>query len=365
MNTKLISLVSVLILFSGAAVLSFSDMSEGSDSFTITDGTGEIFEYDRPTEHIVTMGYASTLTVAMLGNIDKIIATDSYSTYDYTKDERLKDLEAENMGSIYSSSNNDKIATQFIQWVESGDMNLDDTIILTTYSNAKVLRETLNREGFTNVLVYLTITDYEQIIDFVESMSLIVTGKTSKIVDDMRHVKETIDDGLKDVETKAKGLGVWYTASSGAFTVGNTGSITVSLIEAAGGENIAYDPSKGSPTYGDVSTIIQKMEANRDAVIFLPNSYIKDHTIAEFRNTVLGGDTSIRILGMEQNWNNYCPDAMEGLWAFACAMYPDIFEGDVPITDDAPPSNLMLYIVAGIVVLGIALVAAFFVMRRP
>jgi len=354
-----------VIIFIGVSAAVFGGASDGAEPTIITDGTGKTFEYTEPTEHIVTMGYASTLTVAVLGEIGKIIAVDTYSTYDYTKDERLKDLNAMNMGSIYTATNNDKIVVQFLQWVEEGKMNLNDTIILTAYSNANDLRSQLNGVGFDHVLVYLSVTTYDQIVDFVRSMSIITTGGVSKIVDDMKLVKETIDEGLAGVTEKAKGLGVWYYASSG-FSVGNTGSITVSLIESAGGINVAYNPSLSSTTYGDASTIIQLVEANPDVVIFLPDSYLRSNTVGDFRNSILGGDTGVTVVPVNANWNNYDPDAADGLWAFACAMYPDLFDGPAPHVDDGiSDSNLLMYAAAGILVAIIMLAGGYFFMRRP
>jgi len=311
------------------------------------------------------MGYASTLTVAAMGEIDKIIAVDMYSTYDYTKDERLKDLKAKDLGSIYTASNNDKITTQFLQWVESGEMSLHDTIILTTYSNANVLREQLNNLGFDRVLVYLSVTTYDQIVDFVESISVIVTGGISNIAEDMKLVRSTIDERLEGVEEKAKGLGVWYTISTGEFSVGNRGSITVSLIEAAGGINVAYNSSVSSTTYGNASTIIQLVEANPDLVIFLPANYMRENSVSDFRNEILGGDSSITIIPVNAYWNNYDPYAAEGLWAFACAMYPDLFEGPTPHTDEPSGTNPLTYAVVGAVFVVVILSFAYFAIMRP
>ena len=363
MNAKLASLISILILFSGLSAAMLSNVSEGMEPTVITDGTGRTFVYTEPTERIVTMGYASTLTVAMLGEIDKIIAVDRYSTYGYTKDERLKDLKATDLNSIYTADNNSYIVTQFVKWIESGKMSFNDTIILTAYSNALVLRDMLVDIGFTHVLVYLSVTTYDEIVDFVKSISIIVTGEVSKIVEDMKLVKETINEKLKGVTERTKALGIWYTASSGEFSVGNRGSITVSLIEAAGGINVAYNPSITSSTYGDKSKIIQLVDANPDLVIFLPASYSK--SASDFRNEVLGGNSGVRIMTVNKNWNNYDPDAAEGLWAFACAMYPDLFEGSAPQADEPSDSHALMYAAAGTVLAAIILVLAYFMMRRP
>jgi len=365
MNAKLISLIPILIMFSGLSAAVVGGVSDGAEPMVITDGTGWSFEYTEPAERIVTMGYASTLTVAVMGEIDKIIAVDMYSTYEYTKDERLKDLKAKDMGSIYTASNNDKITTQFLQWVENGEMSLHDTIILTTYSNANVLRGQLNNIGFDRVLVYLSVTTYDQIIDFVESISVIATGGTSKVAEDMKLVRSTVDERLEGVTEKAKGLGVWYTSSTGEFSVGNRGSITVSLIEAAGGINVAYNSSVSSTTYGNASTIIQLVEANPDLVIFLPANYIRENSVSDFRNDILGGDSGITLVPVNANWNNYDPDAADGLWAFACAMYPDLFEGPAPRTDEPSSSNPLMYAAVGVAFVVVILAVTYFMIMRP
>jgi len=364
MNKRIISIIAVGILFFGLSFAFFGDDSEGAVRITITDGEGRTFDYYSPTQHIVTMGYASTLTVALLGEIDKIIAVDSWSTYDYTKDERLKDLNAMNMGSIYQSSNNDKIVVQFVKWVDEGKMNLDDTIILTTYQNAKVLRDRLNDVGFSKVLVYLSVSSYEDIVKITRDISLIVTGGVAKIVDDMNLVKNTIDDGLRGVTEKRKGLSIWYNASSG-FSVNTTGSLAVSLIESAGGVSIAAPSTTSSTRYGDVTTMVKLISENPDTVVFLSDTYTREHTISDFRARYLGGDESITVISVNSNWNNYCPDASDGLWAFACALYPDLFEGPIPKTDERTTPNLLMYAAGGIAASIIMLVIAYIVMRRP
>ncbi len=361
MKIGIISLISVLILFAGVSASILGDAADGAEPTTITDGTGVPFTYAGPTEHIVTTGYGSTLTVAMLGEIEKIIAVDTYSTYEYTKDERLKDLNATSVGSLYSSSNNDYIVSLFVQWVDEGKMNLDDTIILTTYNNSLVLRDLLNSIGFSKVLVYLEITSYDQVVDFVRSMSVIVTGKVSGIVNDMELVKATIDDGLMGIGEKAKGLSTWYISSSG-FTVNNKGSIATSLIETAGGINVAYDPSISTVRYGDASTIVQMVEAHPGLVIFMSNF---SGSISDFRNTVLGGRADVPVIPMEANWNNYCPDAAEGLWAVACALYPNLFEGPAPHDDGPSDPNTLLWAFVGIVSVIIIFGIAYFFLRKP
>ena len=359
MNVRIISLVSVLILFSGMSAVVFGDVSDGADPTTATaDGTGDA----EPVKYIATLGYAPTLTVAMLGEIDKIIAVTMYSTYEYTKDERLKDLNAEDLGSIYYESNNAYIVSWLIQWAGTNYVDLNDIgIILTGYPNAITLGNELKTIGFKNVLAYNNITEWDDIIDCVKKISIMATGEVSSVVNDMELIKTTIDERLEGITEKAKGLAVWYSTGNGEYQVNNKGSISASLIQAAGGINIAYNDSIDGQRYGDVSTVVQMVEANPGLVIFLSNQNVSD-----FRNTVLGGDSSIPVIFVNPNWNNYDPDAADGLWAFACALYPDLFEGDAPHTDDgSSSSDILLYLTAGIIVIIIILGAAYFFMRKP
>lgn len=365
MNAKLVSIICISALFvGGLPFIMASGTSDATEPFTITDSTGNEIEYTEPAERLVTLGYAYTLTVTILGGMDRIIATDSFSTHEYTGDDRLAELNATNLGTSYTTDNTKKMLVQFIQWVDEGKMSLDDTIIMTKYSATAILYQDLKDNGFTKVLMYDEITDYDQIVELVEGLSKIVTGGVDSIVDDMRHVKEEIKERLEGVETDGKGIGLWYVASTGTFTIHNYGSLTVSLIESAGGTNIGYSDN-GARRYGDINAAIQLIDENPGTVIFLPDNYLRENTMNDFRNAYLGSDESVVLVHVQQSWNNYCPDAMYGLWAFACAMYPDIFEGEAPTAESSSDSNFMLYLAAGLIVVVIIAVGGFFFMRKP
>ncbi|HUT27261.1 MAG TPA: hypothetical protein VMW85_04355, partial [Methanomassiliicoccales archaeon] len=60
----------------------------------------------------------------------------------------------------------------------------------------------------------------------------------------------------------------------------------------------------------------------------------------------------------------YCPDATEGLWTVACLLYPDYFEGDIPVqTVDDSDDNTLLYAAVGILVV-VGAVAVVFATRK-
>ncbi len=324
------------------------DNTDAATSFEITDGTGETFGYDSAADKVIVAGLGATLTVTELGEIDKIVAVDKYSLYSYNSYSELEDLTTDTFGTIYTS-NTDYFVSYVLDLVDSGTFSLDDTIILTGSSNATNIRDILSEEGFTHIIIYTTITDYSDIVEFVKNVSLIVTGSVSSIVSDMEAVQETINEGLESVETEANGLYVSYYYS--ALMVGNTDMIGVSLLDCAGGNNIGYDSSKASK-YGDENTIVSLLGEYPDTVVFIDANYFSTYTIEDFRNDVLGGDTSITLIEMDPLWNNYCPEAAEGLWTFACALYPDLFSGDIPTSDTTSSGdNVVIYAMAAIIVI--------------
>ena len=349
--------------------LAVTDGADGADSksFTITDGTGREFTFDGPSEKIVALGKGTNLTIAELGCLDKVVAVDTWSMPAKANDERLSGLNAVDVGSIYYADNNDNVLAELNKLVEANTLSHDDAVILTAYPNTLVLRELLEKMGFTHVLVWTEIVDYETIVKFVEAISQVATGSLdTELVEEMRTVQKTIDDGLKGVAEKKKAVYVRYTTDSGEFTIGNTGSIAVSLIESAGGENIGRNESTDQRRWGDTSMMIQLLEENPDAVVFLDVTWANaDHTVYDFRTEYLGGDTQRKVVQLKSEWNNYGPDAMDGLMVVAQSMYPDIF-GEYVVDEGGSPgdNNTLLYVGAAVAAIAIIAVAYILLMRR-
>jgi hypothetical protein len=54
---------------------------------------------------------------------------------------------------------------------------------------------------------------------------------------------------------------------------------------------------------------------------------------------------------------------MDGVWAMACAMYPDLFSGEVPIVEDERDDNVGIYVAVGVIGALIVAVLAFMFLR--
>ncbi len=371
-NWKAVAVLITAIMVIPVCFVDSSDAADAADtnvsSFTITDGTGRTFSFDGASERLVTPGKGTTLTVAELGCLNKVVAVDNWSMPENANDERLTvpEYNPVSIGSLFYSDNNGYAAGVLSQLVDQGRLSCDDAIILTAYTNTLVLRDLLEKTGFTKVLVWTTIEDYDSIVDFVRAVSLIATGTlNTDLVNEMNSIKATIDNGVSGITTKAEGVYVRYTTSDAEFTIGNTGSIAVSLIEAAGGVNVGKTDTTDQRRYGDNSMMLQLLADHPNAVVFLDVTW-KDagYTVADYREKFLGGDTTRTVVQLESEWNNYGPDAKEGLKVVAQSLYPSVF-GENSFDEGEPTgdNNLVLYVGAACVGI-IVLAGVYFVLMR-
>ena len=372
MNNKILIAGIVAVMLCATIVIAPADAED--TGFDVTDGEGRTFHYDAPAERIVSTGAATTLTIAQAGAVSKIVAVDTYSTYDYTGYEELAAMDAVNLGSFYGETNHDYIVTSLINMVDNGEFSLDDTIILTSYSSNRALYDRLTGIGFTKVLVWTTdsVPDYDAIVQMVSDVSMIASGTVPESVSSMLEKTQTVSDAVSGVTERTKALFVWYTG--GEFSVGNS-SIMNSMLEVANAENIGYNGSTASH-YGDVNTVISLLEHNPGTVIFVNYSYGNAGGTAEsFREDVLGGNTDYPVVIMDGLWNNWCPESADGLMTIGQYLYPTILgepyegyideyfsgSGDEPSGGDDTPStdggvsnadvSEWLFIFAGVVAL--------------
>lgn len=377
MNSKIVAAVAVAaLLASTLAFVSVEADDTASNGFSVTDGEGRTFTYDAPAERIVSVGSATTLTIAEAGAVDKIVAVDTYSTYDYTGYEALSGMDAVNLGSFYGTTNHDYIVTTLVNMVEAGEFSLGDTIILTSYTANRDLYDRLTSIDFEKVLVWTTdsVSDYQGIVQMVSDVSMIATGSVPQSVQDMVTKTQTVENAVSGIadDEKRTALFVWYTG--GEFSVGNSG-IMNSMLEVAGANNIGYSSDTASH-YGDVNMIITLLEENPGTIIFVNYSYgTAGYDADDFRNDVLNGNTSYPVVIMDSLWNNWCPESADGLLTIGQYLYPELlgepyegyieqYSGSETSDDDGGSDNTMLYIAVAIVIIVVIAVAAYALMRR-
>ena len=364
-------IITAMIVASCLVVIIPTDVSADS-SFEITDGKGNTLSFDRPVDHIITIGVGVTATVIQLGYGDKIVVADKYSATNADKvfdmlRGLIDDGKAVADGTIYSSGT-DALKSNVIDAADTekgGVFNKDkDVMILTggdTYLIKNGLLDFFKENGF-RVLAWNDMVDYDDIIEFTEKISMIVSGSVSGQIDKMKNVEKVINDTLKEKKVVDKAEAFYLTHSGNAYKVGNKGSIATSMIIAAGGNAVTIDESKSGTTYeANLTELIETY--GTDVTIFADSANIvqKEDRLKEVQKLV-GPD--VKIVELSPLWNNYSIESMNGVWTMACSMYPDYFEGDVPEVNTDSGPNVVLYAIVGAVVAIVIVGAVLFLMKR-
>ena len=366
-NFKAIAILTVSVMVFASFATVFADSSDADSSITVTDGKDIEHTFDYVPEHIATIGLGITVTAVRLGVLDKIVVADKYSNddkYDILKEftKKVSDGKIAAGGSIYSSGSADlkKDLINAADTEKGGIFDKNKDVIFITGSDTYIVEivDNLKKLGFKNILQWNLITEYSDIIDLVKTISLVTLGTEDKIVSQMSDLSGYIKDKLGDRE-KAEAFYV-STDNNGNFKVGNTGSLANSMIIAAGGNSITVDSSKSASTYETNLTLL--VESHPDVIIFVDNRIASDESSINSLRSKVGSD--VTMVNLEALWNNYSTESMNGVWTMACALYPDLFSGDVPYADEESQDNTALYVGAGIVVVVIIIAAGVLFLRK-
>ena len=374
MKRRITAALFVLMLaVTAIVIIPAGEDSSAADKISVKDGRGTVVEFDDVASHVVTSGVGTSATVVQLGQLDKIVVCDNYS---YTSTEEiLKDLKKavddkkiKANGNVYSSGLA-AFKTDIIDAADTangGTFDKEKDVLILTASKATndSLKTYFEDKGFKKILLWDSITEYGQIIDFAKTVSMVLTGKVTNDVKSMELVKDTIKDKLEsekiadDKKTKA----LYVRLSSGNFTIGNKGSLAISMMEAAGANNIGYDSGKSGTTYGVEASAFTKFREDNgtDRIVVFLDANVTEEKANQIK-TLMGENTT--LVQLKSLWNNYSIDSKDGVWTMACASYPDLFEGDVPEVKDEN-NNTTLYIAIGGAAVIVVLIIAFFLIKR-
>jgi len=345
-----------------------ADQCDGA-SVIVTDGIGSTFSLEGPADRIITVGTGITATAIGVGSLNKISVCDNYAYNN--KDpifDGLRELVSEGKvlagGNIYSSGI-DQLKKDIIYVSDPDSGNFDrekDVVVVTgseTYRNNIV--PYLKENGFRNVMQWSDITEYSDIIGFAETVSMVCSGKVVKAVDDMRFVTEYVEDTLER-ESPEKKDAFYVTFSANVFKVGNKGSLATSMVVEAGGNAFTVDPSQKGSTYeANITDLVSK---HPGCLVFVDNSIVSDQDKLKMLSAQVGDQG--RLVPLQSIWNNYTLKSSEGLWTMACAMYPDLFDGDVPSVDDYDEVGILGYFLAGLAMVIVVVGGSYlFIWRRP
>lgn len=322
--------------------------------------------FDGPTDKIVVFGYAAALTVLDTGKVSKLYACDKYGD-DAFAEKGLSRGDCKLIPNL-SSTNVEAIKTQLIQAVDAGELSLNDTIVLTTMTSAAdSVRSKLAAAGFTHVIFYGSMETYDDIIKCIKEIEQIV-GSDKDLYKNMQTICNEVNEKVGSAEKK-DALFVWYSPTDG-WGYGNKGSLSVSMINVGGGNNLGYNASSSSSIIYDKSAVVQKMNDSPECIVFLDSGYIRSYegTVEKFVEEVMGGDMGKHtICIVEHAWNNYCPESADGLKAMASVMHPDLIKSDVPVRTYKNIENQdgwVLYVVIGVVSVLVVCVGVVLILKR-
>ena len=364
-----------MLALTAVIIVPVSEDSSADSSFTVKDGRGTEVTFDEPAGHIVTCGKGPTATVIQLGQLDKLVVCDSYSKT-ATEDvftplkQKIEDGKVKADGNVYSSGlaafKTNVVDAADTEKGGSFDKNKDVIILTASVANNDALKTYFSGLGFKKILIWDSITEYGQIIDFAKAVSMSITGSVADEVKSMELVEKTISDKLNDEQITTadkKVKAIYVRISSNNFALGNTNSLTTSMIDAAGGNNIAFDDGKAKPTYtvsaGELTSI---RDDNEGKIVVFLDTTVTTEKLTELKGAM--GTEDVSYVPLDGLWNNYSIDSKDGVWTMACAMYPDYFSGDVPTVKDEGNKDIILYAAIGGAVAIVVIVAAVLLMRR-
>ncbi|MBR7124535.1 MAG: hypothetical protein IKC93_06710 [Candidatus Methanomethylophilaceae archaeon] len=220
------------------------------------------------------------------------------------------------------------------------------------------------RLSYKHILCWDTIDSYDDLIDMVRTMSLVMKGVVDPHVDEMESIVDYIETILSGNPGMKRREAFYVTYSGGELKVGNMGSLANSMIEAAGGISITNDASMSKTYAANIPRLIEGH--GTDMVIFVDDVLASNESSMDTLKKALGGQ-DVKLVRLDPLWNNYCIESMNGVWAMACAMYsdvyPDVFVGDVPVISNDYDDDIVLYTVAGLLGAAMISVLAFLYFR--
>lgn len=359
MNRPLgVSIIITILLCT--VVITGSDTDADDTCIQVTDGVGNTITLDDVPENVIAIGKGVNATLIRLGLADRIVVCDNYSVNATDPELDILDtMKADGElladGNIYTSGRAGLI-TNCIYAVDAFGFDRSSDVVIITGSEGYVqyVIEDLREHGFENIAVWYDITSFGDLAQYVETISILMTGDVSTQSEQMKSLPGSISDALGDTDRRDA---LCITYSGGDFKVNNAGSLAGSMIIAAGGNAFTVDGSKSSPTY---STSIPNMfadGAHADAVVFVDYQVMGNQDLLTRLMSQL--PDTVTIVGLEPLWNNFDIESMDGVQAMAQSMYPEVFGMYIP--DDADEGDDgALYYAAGMVV-AVILVCMFYI----
>lgn len=355
LDRKVAIVLSIMIL-SSTMLLPASDAESGS--FTVTDGYGNEYLFDGPVDDIVAIGRSVTSTIIGVGGLDRIVVCDSYSVKETAMNEKETTLFRElcrnhQEGKVYADgdltgSGRTELRKDIISAVNQDRFDSDKGVILIV-SDEKM--DFLNDLG--RVIQWKqSVSSFDEICGFAESISMICNGYVTKDVKDLRELPSLVDGHLTDSEKKS---GLFVTYQNG-IKVGRYGSLQSLLIRTAGGDTPVE--SGGGTMETDLKGLL---DSTPGSIVFTDMTFRDEDHYNELRDAV-GDRTPIVIIDSVFDYHSIMnKDTVEEI---CISMYPGMTFDYKEETTDVPEDDGMTGILLFSGILSLSLITLFLFLRR-
>ena len=314
-SMKLILVLILIIALLGTACSKTAqndEQIEGPTSMVIKDHLGREIEIDKPVETIVSGYYITTSLLIALGLKDNIVGLES-------KPE---------MRPIYSLAAPELLDLPSVGTLK--EFNIEATVALNpdliiVSSRLKDSVETMEKLGFKVIAVN---PEDEQLLNETILMVGKATNRTEvaeKLIEYNNNKANMIKDLVKDKERKDVYLG----GNSNFLLTASSKMYQNSLIELAGGRNVAEDIDD---TYWAEISYEQLIIYNPDIIVGVPSTtYTKEDVLTDSRLVSLDAVKNKDVYFMPanlENWDSPIPSGILGSLWMTSVLHEDVYSFD-------------------------------------
>lgn len=309
MNSKvLVLLVTLVIVFSAISIIAFGDDNAAADGdFTIVDDRGVSFTFNSSVDRIASLGKPFTQILFAIGAGDKVVAVDTYSL-DFNQTYPV-------LNSLFVG------ASIFSLNVENVAIRNPDVVITYNYQSQSVRDRIAAMEALGFPVLAFNPQSYNDVISLTLKLGAL-SGETqtatllSNQMNDVRNQITLAVSGLGSAEKPR----VYFELRTYGEPAANIGSVSHSLIEMAGGINVAFNAALGSTYKPTTETVLSW----NPQIIIVEERHSK--TNQEILNLYSNGSVSPSIHRFTDGYNTYDLNLMYGLMEMAELLHPDLFD---------------------------------------
>jgi len=310
LNTKiLVGIVAATVLLSVVGLVVIADQDDGLEGdIVMVDDRGKVHTFDKHPERIASLGKPFTNILIEIGAGESLVAVDSWSE-DFVDD--YPDVDLSNLSIDESIFNLDPETV----------LKAEPDVVLTYDYGWGAADNIAGLESLDLKVLAYDPGSYGEVIDLVSKLGEL-SGKTDEAKDRMAFMAKTkidIETAVEDIDDEDKPK-VYFELANGKAV--NYGRVTDSMIELAGGINIARNESAPS-TYAPAD---ESLVISWDVDIIIveeKHPMSKSELLTAYDNP---SSDEAEVYRLTHGYNTYDLNLVKGLIQIAEYLHPDLFD---------------------------------------